>query len=305
MPIVPRRTALILLVWGGCTPSANLEGLPPPCARGWTEVDGVCVRGRASDAGLDDASPHDAVVDGSEARVDACLETESACDGRDEDCDGRTDEGLTGRWYRDVDSDGAGRELVEGCGSAELVASDGDCNDDDPRRRGGCVERCDAVDNDCDETIDEGACPPGCVVEQSGETRYVLCESSGTWFAARDRCEQMGNDLPAARSSSEWDVLVALRTRWGADDRLWLGMSDERLEGSWVTPEGELVFDEERGVTEDGFFVSWALDEPNGDETENCVGLWSTEAIDVPCGGYESNPIRTVCRVDQGFCVVE
>ncbi|MFN3201399.1 MAG: MopE-related protein [Bradymonadia bacterium] len=51
---------------------------------------------------------------------------------------------------RCADTDGDGRVAVGGC---DLPP--GDCDPDDPRRAVGLEERCDGVDNDCDERVDE------------------------------------------------------------------------------------------------------------------------------------------------------
>ena len=64
------RTTLAVIATSilACVPRAELDGLPPPCAAGWAEEDGVCVRNRLSrDASVpSDAGPRvDAGFDGS------------------------------------------------------------------------------------------------------------------------------------------------------------------------------------------------------------------------------------------------
>lgn len=59
---------------------------------------------------------------------------ESSCDGLDNDCDGDVDEGLTTRYYLDVDGDGYGDALsfVDSCGvPAGYVLDNTDCDDSD------------------------------------------------------------------------------------------------------------------------------------------------------------------------------
>jgi hypothetical protein len=53
----------------------------------------------------------------------------------------------------DADGDGA---LAPGCSD---VGDVDDCDDGNGDRYPGAAEICDGVDNDCDDVIDEGACP--------------------------------------------------------------------------------------------------------------------------------------------------
>ncbi|MCB9793068.1 MAG: hypothetical protein H6741_10115 [Alphaproteobacteria bacterium] len=82
------------------------------------------------------------------------------CDGQDDDCDGRTDEGVTGTWYADLDQDGHGdpASALEGCERPlnYRLAGD-DCDDGDAGVYPGAPEACDALDQDCDGEVDEGA----------------------------------------------------------------------------------------------------------------------------------------------------
>ncbi len=91
-----------------------------------------------------------------------------ACNDVDDDCDGATDEpGATGCvvYLRDHDGDGFG---VAGTGqclcapAGERTATvGGDCDDASESVYPAAVEVCDAVDNDCNATVDEGCGLPG------------------------------------------------------------------------------------------------------------------------------------------------
>ena len=84
---------------------------------------------------------------------------------KDDDCDALVDEeGATGcqTWLADVDQDGYGVSADSKClcapKSPYMVKIGGDCNDGDPAVKPGAKESCNAVDDDCDGTVDnEGA----------------------------------------------------------------------------------------------------------------------------------------------------
>ena len=94
-----------------------------------------------------------------DVRGDVSPDSPEVCNGRDDDCDGNVDEGLLEPRYRDLDADGDGEEggaVVMACPDAvRTSATNGDCDDANVTIRGGAVELCDLVDNDCDGTVDE------------------------------------------------------------------------------------------------------------------------------------------------------
>lgn len=81
------------------------------------------------------------------------------CDSADNDCDDTTDENLSSSWYTDADGDGFGSgsvvEVICGGSTGSLVDNQDDCNDSEPSANPAVTEVCDAIDNDCDGTVDE------------------------------------------------------------------------------------------------------------------------------------------------------
>ncbi|MEL6341802.1 MAG: putative metal-binding motif-containing protein [Myxococcota bacterium] len=81
------------------------------------------------------------------------------CDGLDNDCDEQIDEGGIGSWFPDADSDGFGdadsAPIVSCEAPTGYVSDNTDCDDRRDFVFPGAEERCDAIDNDCDEQVDE------------------------------------------------------------------------------------------------------------------------------------------------------
>ena len=75
---------------------------------------------------------------------------EETCDGLDNDCDAATDEDACALPCTDMDGDGFG--TGPGC------PAPADCDDTKYKVHPGAEEKCDDIDNDCDDVIDEEAC---------------------------------------------------------------------------------------------------------------------------------------------------
>ncbi len=77
------------------------------------------------------------------------------CDGIDNNCEAGVDEGLLARVYDDDDGDGFGDDTSarDSCEEGG-VGVGGDCDDSDPETHPSADERCDGLDNDCDERVD-------------------------------------------------------------------------------------------------------------------------------------------------------
>lgn len=111
------------------------------------------------------------------------------CNAIDDDCNGMIDDGITvPTWYVDADHDGYGATagaMLSACTMpAGYVSTNGDCDDASASVHPGVTELCDAVDNDCNGTVDNGfPCALHAMVSCSttcGTMGTGLCDSSCT-----------------------------------------------------------------------------------------------------------------------------
>ena len=158
------RGAALTPIMGGFFPwSGLILGLSLLACRGDKETSTIdtgtvgATTTTAASTDLDgDGYTSSADCDDSEATVNPGA-TE-ICDGIDNNCDGSVDEGVTGTFYADTDTDGYGAadDTVEACSAPSGYATNsGDCDDSDADSYPSAAERCDGVDNDCDGDVDE------------------------------------------------------------------------------------------------------------------------------------------------------
>lgn len=81
------------------------------------------------------------------------------CDGIDNDCDAQVDEGLLNIYYYDADGDGFGNPNITSIACTQpsaYVTNNMDCNDGNTAVHVGAPEICDGLDNNCNNSTDEG-----------------------------------------------------------------------------------------------------------------------------------------------------
>jgi hypothetical protein len=136
------------------------------------------------------------------------------CDGIDNDCDGIADDSLIfTMYYVDADGDGFGDEAtgVESCSQPQnTITVGGDCDDANDQIYPGATEICDAVDNDCDGSTDEGLTFITYYTDAdndgfgTGSTGLSFCENPGPGFSTNN---QDCNDTNGQINPNATDIL--------------------------------------------------------------------------------------------------
>jgi hypothetical protein len=127
------------------------------------------------------------------------------CNGLDDDCDGDEDEGLdqTPAW-RDADDDGFGDPAIENgfcLRPAGWTDNADDCADTDDQIAPGAPERCNGLDDDCDEDVDEGLPGTAWYADADGDgfgdplAPVVACVSPAGHVGNDDDCDDTARDV--------------------------------------------------------------------------------------------------------------
>jgi predicted outer membrane repeat protein len=134
---------------------------------------------------------------------------DEVCNERDDDCDGFVDledPGLIGahEYYVDADGDGHGDPagLVVVCTPEETLVSAGDdCDDLDAEIHPGAEERCNGLDDDCDEEIDEGLAWTTWYEDEDGD-------GYGDPSGAREACDAPEGTVPDSGDCDDTDAAI-------------------------------------------------------------------------------------------------
>jgi len=124
-------------------------------------------------------------------------------------------------------------------------------------------------------------------MERISTYEYLLIEEYKTWFDAKTDCESRGGHLVTISSQEENDFVINLI----GPNSIWIGLTDESIEGSWEWVTGEPVT-----------YTNWSQDEPNDagegeDYAEMEDGNWNDN-------GGPSDPSLThsyVCEIEHGL----
>jgi hypothetical protein len=114
---------------------------------------------------------------------------------------------------------------------------------------------------------------------------FVAAATLVVWDDARAACLARGAgwDLASIRSRADNDFVDSIRTA-----EAWLGGSDAATEGTWIWASDGLSFWQGAGPAGNplnGAFDNWFNDEPNGEDSSDCLRLLNDGSwADFECG---------------------
>lgn len=152
-----------------------------------------------------------------------------------------------------------------------------DCDDDRDDVFPGAPEQCNLRDDDCDGVLDDDPSCPDCmeVASPRAGVEWLVCHGPRTWGEAAARCEELGGVFASIASELEHTAFrrATLGLQWTS---WWLGLSDQRVEGTFEWADGEPLV-----------FSRWGSGEPNDSGgREDCAQLvpWNGLWNDLDCG---------------------
>lgn len=126
-----------------------------------------------------------------------------------------------------------------------------------------------------------GGTPPDmarCTQASYGGHDYLLCEELRSWEDAKGGCVAVGMRLARVDDANENDWLYA-NIRNGSAADVWLGATDQAVEGEWRWSDGEgFWLGDNAGSAQNGLFSGWYFREPNNVSEEDCAALEARSA---------------------------
>lgn len=147
-------------------------------------------------------------------------------------------------------------------------------------------EACNAADDDCDGSTDEGVCGSRveggsfltCDTHRRGDRTYLACPFTARWDQARAICKSFSPryDLSAFADGAEQDAV-----RGWIRDYAWIGLSDsaERIP---MARDGDYRWVDGSTPT----FLAWRADEPATEQPDGCVVLYADGTWDAASCSY-------------------
>jgi hypothetical protein len=185
-----------------------------------------------------------------------------------DDGDAATYPGAVEAWYDGVDGDCAGGSDDDADADGVDAADHGgtDCDDGDATTFPGAPEGCDAADNDCDGTVDEGTgvCPV--TVETYEDHTYLFVPARTDWVTAQAACAALGYHLVDVRDAAEDAWIWAEAEAADPATGWWMGLHDRGVEGVYTWDGGS-----------PSTRTNWRAGEPNDYGGAEDCGAWADD----------------------------
>lgn len=227
---------------------------------------------------------------------------DEVCNNRDDDCNGVVDNGVELMFYADKDQDGYGdgTSTTKSCTPpVGFVANQNDCKDTNKNINPSATEVCDAVDNDCNGTVD------------------VNAADAKTWYADTDKDGSGGQTstkacvAPAGHVSTSTDCddanalisPVGTEVCNGKDDNC-DGSVDNGAKGSatyYLDNDKDGYGDKTQSVTQCSPPVGYVLDATDCDDAKNSINPGKTEVcngVDDDCEGGVDEGVKNTYFAD-------
>jgi hypothetical protein len=143
----------------------------------------------------------------------------------------------------------------------------------------GGVERCDGVDNDCNDAIDDGiSCVTNCTTTTYGGRSYAACSDMRDWVSAAFLCTSLGMRLVRIDDAAEETFAEnAASPLVNGNGAAWLGASDLLVSEDWAWVDGTVFFrglQNNGGAPVDGRYNNFGgLDPNHAGPGERCVAF--------------------------------
>ena len=105
---------------------------------------------------------------------------------------------------------------------------------------------------------------------------YRILSGQVDQWTGRADCEKVGGRLALVSTEAEMDAVGEYMSMNGIliNHGAWVDGTDAVTDGVWLSESGD-----EMHIT------WWSFVEPNGQESENCLGISNKEAFDISCSG--------------------
>ncbi len=174
----------------------------------------------------------------------------------------------------------AGGSGSGGLSGGGFPGTDGAVGDGSPSGGGGGTggktcgpEICNGVDDDCNGTVDNGVCSPGCKGQEYVIHGFAFCTTPKTLNDAATDCiaQKMKPARPNDVQENDWLRQTATSLGLGT---LWLGATDWTTEGDWDWPDGTKFWTGgAKGAAVGGVYTNWAPNHPTGTGSNDCMQM--------------------------------